>query len=61
MLATMMETPEKAAPMTPVTGGRPVTEAGAEAFLEYVDEVGEEHGWKQERCDRFVAGLGSQF
>ena len=34
MLATMMETPEKAAPITPVTGGVPVTEggAGADAF-----------------------------
>ena len=51
MLATMMETPEKAAPMTPVTGGRPVTEAVPDAFqppFENVDEVGEEHGWKEE-------------
>ena len=53
----MMETPEKAAPMTPVTGGRPVTEVGTDAFqppFENVDEVGEEHGWKEGRCDRLV-------
>ena len=51
MLATMMETPEKAAPMTPVTGGIPATERGADALFQppSVDEVGEEHGWKEGR------------
>ena len=45
----MMETPEKAAPMTPVTGGIPATGRGADALFQppSVDEVGEEQGWKE--------------
>ena len=48
MLATMIETPEKAAPMTPVTGGIPATGRGADALFQppSVDEVGEEQGCK---------------
>ena len=52
----MMETPEKAAPMTPVTGGIPATGRGADALFQppSVDEVGEEQGWKEGKCERLA-------
>ena len=51
MLATMMETPEKAAPMTPVTGGIPARGRGADELFQpsSEDEVAEEQGCKVRR------------
>ena len=62
MLATMMETPEKAAPMTPVTGCWPAAAVAAAADAlpwaledapDEVDEVGEEHGCNLEGREFF--------